>query len=56
MCMWRKSAAMCPAQSVDVCRFTFSCESVRCLAVWRMVYGVELLAACLDVNDSQVGQ
>ncbi|CAM9491345.1 unnamed protein product [Scytosiphon promiscuus] len=53
VCMWRKSAATRPVQSVDVCRFTFSCESVRCLKIWRMVYGVDLLAACIDVDDGQ---
>lgn len=54
VCMWRMGAAKRPVQSVDVCRSTLSSNTVRCLTIWRTTYSVDLLAACLDVDDSQV--
>ncbi|CAM9483745.1 unnamed protein product, partial [Ectocarpus fasciculatus] len=53
VCMWNKSSANRPAQFVDVCRSSFSCDAVRCLAVWRTTYSIDLLAACFEVDDGQ---
>eukprot|EP00752_Nemacystus_decipiens_P004767 g4338.t2 len=53
VCMWRGGAGKRPVQAIDVCRSTFSSSPVRCLTVWRTTYSIELLAACLDVDDNQ---
>lgn len=54
LCMWRKGSTDGPVQSVDICRSMFHADSVLCLALWRTGYGLDLLAACIELDDKQV--
>eukprot|EP00903_Cladosiphon_okamuranus_P008160 g7859.t1 len=51
--MWHMGAGKRPIQAVDVCRSMLSSNTVRCLTIWRTTYSIDLLAACLDVDDNQ---
>lgn len=54
LCMWRKNSAEGPVQSVEISKSMFHADVVLCLALWRTGYGLDLLAACIELDDNQV--
>lgn len=54
VCMWRKESMARPVQSVQLRRSILAVESIQCLVIWRTTYSLDLLAACVELDDTQV--